>query len=649
MKSDTRSFLCLVAALLFAAGLALGQETAITILHVNDTHAHLDGFGPKNHHLEGELGGIARAATVIGTERATAENVVLLHAGDVFTGDLFFNKYLAVPEWQIMTALGFDAEAVGNHEFDLGPDPLAYALSLGLPNVEFPLLSANLDMSAAPSLTNWIRPSIVKTFGSVKVGIFGMTVFDDPTNMPSPVVIEPDIVGAATKAVADLKAQNVQVVVCLSHLGVAYDRQIAAAVSGIDFIVGGHNHYLLSAPEEVTNPDGKKTFIVQAGEFYEQIGKLRISVNASGEVALKDWSTIPVNKHVPADPTIQGIVDGLKKGIVEQYGRVYDKIDAITHCDLDKVYRADSPLRDTPLGNLVTDAFRKTTHTQIALTVAGMISEKIYAGPIVGADVFRSMSYGYDPNGSGYGYNLMTMKIQGTELLKGLETTLAMIGVNEDFFPAVSGMTFKYDVTKDPGSRILLASIRIGNRHFDPSAFYSLTTNIAIYYILGGLGVKVKDEQPTADFEYPVVREFIKKLHRLSYRAEGRIRDVSIRCHQGEGPADDEGAVVEDEGDDELAPAVKEFSLNDNYPNPFNPSTTISYALPGRSHVTLKIFNSLGQEVTTLVDGIVTAGVHDVRWDATTMASGVYFCRVTAAGENGAGSFSATKKLMLVK
>jgi hypothetical protein len=73
------------------------------------------------------------------------------------------------------------------------------------------------------------------------------------------------------------------------------------------------------------------------------------------------------------------------------------------------------------------------------------------------------------------------------------------------------------------------------------------------------------------------------------------------------------------------------YRLFQNYPNPFNPSTTISYDLPTRSHVTLRIFNVLGQEVATLVNGQVEAGRHTVHWNAGRLASGVYFCRMTAS------------------
>jgi hypothetical protein len=92
-----------------------------------------------------------------------------------------------------------------------------------------------------------------------------------------------------------------------------------------------------------------------------------------------------------------------------------------------------------------------------------------------------------------------------------------------------------------------------------------------------------------------------------------------------------------------LAGVPEEVSLNQNYPNPFNPSTTISYQLPTQSHVTLKVFDVLGREVATLVNGVEEPGYKSVTFDATKMSSGLYFYRLTA------GSYVDTKKLLLLK
>jgi hypothetical protein len=90
-------------------------------------------------------------------------------------------------------------------------------------------------------------------------------------------------------------------------------------------------------------------------------------------------------------------------------------------------------------------------------------------------------------------------------------------------------------------------------------------------------------------------------------------------------------------------PPPSSFALSQNYPNPFNPSTMITFALPIKSFVTLKIFDILGREITTLISKELSAGNHEWEWNATGFVSGVYFYRLQA------GSFTATKKVVLLR
>jgi len=106
---------------------------------------------------------------------------------------------------------------------------------------------------------------------------------------------------------------------------------------------------------------------------------------------------------------------------------------------------------------------------------------------------------------------------------------------------------------------------------------------------------------------------------------------------------------VIDAVNDELAGIPKEFALYQSYPNPFNPSTKISYDLPKNANVKLIIYDVVGREVATLVNGVQPASHQVVEWSASALSSGVYFCRIEARSVDGSGSFNATKKLMLLK
>jgi hypothetical protein len=99
--------------------------------------------------------------------------------------------------------------------------------------------------------------------------------------------------------------------------------------------------------------------------------------------------------------------------------------------------------------------------------------------------------------------------------------------------------------------------------------------------------------------------------------------------------------------DSEIIPA--KFEISQNYPNPFNPSTKISFSLPTESKVKLQIFNTLGEIITTLVDETNSAGVHEVNWNASNLASGVYLYRIDAESVSDAKNYTSTKKMLLLK
>ncbi|HTY10223.1 MAG TPA: 5'-nucleotidase C-terminal domain-containing protein [Bacteroidota bacterium] len=621
-------------AVLVTAQIVYGQTDTITILHVNDTHSNLAPIGPRDNNLRASHGGIARAATVIGMTRQTDSNVLLLHAGDAFIGDLFFNQYFGVPEFQLMASLGFDAMTAGNHEFDLGPGTLLQSLQAAFPSGGFPFLSANLilpDSTVAP-LANYIHPYTIKQEGSVKVGIFGMTT---PTtnylSSPSPAVFDTSLVPIASAMVDTLRAHGCTMIILLSHLGNAVDNVIAQYTSGINVIVGGHDHILLKAPQCVVNHSGDTTFIVQVGAFYQYMGKLQFTVSAN-KVKLLSYKAIPLDSTIAEDPTVAATVTQLIAGIEATYGPVFSqKIGTATDFFAEV---ADSLVckgsKDTPIGNLVTDAFRDATGADIAIEAGGSTAQPLYKGPLVGADVFRVVGYGFNQD-NGLGFRLATFKMTGASIYAGLEFGVSAIEQDDEYFLQVSGMRYIYDPGLPDSLRILY--VGIGGQPLDLAKTYTVASNeytlLTLNFLDSAMGLPITYTDPhicTDSSEFQILSSYIAKRGTASPIFAGRILSAP---------------VTKVSLKSSLLPA--KFFLSQNYPNPFNPATTFRFSVPQAGHVTIKIYDVLGKEVAELVDGQLKAGEYTVTWNAGNFASGVYFCRMEA------GTFISTKKLLLLK
>ena len=471
--------------------LILAQPDTLTILHVNDSHSTLEAIGTRDANLKGTLGGISRIATLVGMTKMTEPNVLFLHAGDISIGDVFFNKYFQVPELQILSALGLDAMTLGNHEFDLGPDVLLGSLQYAFPNPNnaFPLLSANTDFTAIPDMQKYVKEYVIKQYGNTKVGIFGLTT--PATNLlsnPSPAVISEDIGTIAGTMVGTLKAAGCDVVILLSHLGVDLDKMIASNVPGINVIVGGHDHYMYEQPISMTNPLGGTTWIVQARSNYMYAGEMKLVVNGAS-VQLLNYQLIPIDTNIPQEPTVQATVDGMIADIESFYGVPFFTQQAGYASGFfweEATDLLDYGMHDTPAGNLVADAFRAYTSTDIALQAGGSIALPLWEGAFTAGDLFRVNGYGFNTTNT-LGFQLATFDLTGMDILKGLEFGLSEIETSDEFFLQVSGMEYTYDGSKPGGER--LVSVNINGIPIDPLKTYSVTANEMVLGILDYVGI----------------------------------------------------------------------------------------------------------------------------------------------------------------
>jgi len=247
--------------------LANDDFITISILHTNDIHTHVEPFESSSPRYSGK-GGMARIAELVENYRQKNPDTLLFDAGDMFQGTPYFNYYKGELILKLMSAAGYDAGTLGNHEFDNGLKGI-----LGpLPNAHFPLINSNYDFSDTILAGKFPRWKIFRRSG-IKIGVYGLGIelngLVSESNFGNTVYNHP--VKVAQEMERFLKNEKkCDLVICLSHLGLRYrdkkvsDMVIAAETSMTDLIVGGHTHTYLEKPVELRNKAGEQVIINQA-------------------------------------------------------------------------------------------------------------------------------------------------------------------------------------------------------------------------------------------------------------------------------------------------------------------------------------------------------------------------------------------------
>lgn len=239
--------------------------------------------------------------------------MLLVDAGDQFQGSLSYTAWHGEVELAVMHALGTEAMAVGNHEFDNGPETLGAFVR----KARFPVLSANIDASGEPFVAGLLRPCVLLDKSGLKVGLIGVTTLQTAiTSSLGPNVTFTDPASALGTQAAALRQAGAGLVVALSHLGADVDQSLAGLVPGVDVFVGGHSHTLLSDSEPgASGPahaafDGKagRAVVVQAACFGRYFGRLDLDIGDDGTVLAYGGDTRHVRPDLPEHPAVAAIV-----------------------------------------------------------------------------------------------------------------------------------------------------------------------------------------------------------------------------------------------------------------------------------------------------------------------------------------------------
>jgi 2',3'-cyclic-nucleotide 2'-phosphodiesterase (5'-nucleotidase family) len=491
---------------LYKLGMVEGKK-AISLLSMNDFHGSLAGDA-KNP-------GISKIASYMTVEKkANPMGTVLLSAGDMFQGSADSNLLYGKPVLAMMNDIGFEAMAIGNHEFDWGIDKLQ-TLSK---NAEFPFLAANIVMKGTNITPDFAEKYIIINRNGVDIGIIGLATQETLTKTKAENIAAYDFLDPA-QTVNDLvprvKKAGADIIVVLSHLGGSQDSKtkeitgeaavFAKAVSGVDAIITGHSHSTIAG--RVNNIP-----IVQAYYNGRSVGHIDLVIDSATNKIVENNVYVD-NSAVSAteDARVKSWFEYAMAEVTPIKNELIGKA-AVTLAHNTKEVQV------TLMGQWSTDVMRTVAKADIAIQNGGGLRRDIPAG-----DVTMGIMYELMP----FDNTLFTFELTGKQVKAALEHGI----MPETFAPGqFSGVIVKYDSSKAKGERIVEVKMLDGTL-LDENKIYKVVTND--FQAGGGDGyVMFKEGKNQTDTSIPIrdvlVNE-IKAKGTITPVDDGRMIDVKTK------------------------------------------------------------------------------------------------------------------------
>lgn len=519
-----------------SAGAAMA-DYQLNILHINDLHSRIEAINKYDSTCSAAeadkkecFGGIARVKSAIDARRSELganANILVLDAGDQFQGSLFYTQYKSGPVAEFMNGIGFDAMAIGNHEFDDGPAELLKLINA----VKFPIISGNTKVADGSELKDKFKGYVIKEMGGQKVAVVSVLATDtNETSSPGDKVSFEDEVEYLKGAVKEIQDQGVNKIVLLSHVGYVKDQEIAKAVDGIDVIVGGHSHTLLSStdpkaagpyPTLVKSPSGVDVPIVTAYAYSKYLGDLTVTFDDNGVVKSSSGAPKLLDASVTPDEGFTKRVAELAAPLEELKAKEIGTSEATIDGS-----REVCRVKECTMGNLVSDALLDRVKDQgitIAIQNGGGLRASIDAGPVTMGEVLTVLPFQN---------SVATFQIKGADLVAALENGASQIEEGAGRFVQTAGLKYSFDRSKPAGSRIVSVEVKEGDNFvkLDPEKTYGVVTNN--YTRTGGDGFKTFATKAINPYDFgpsleDAVAAYIGAHSPYKPYTDGRVTDVT--------------------------------------------------------------------------------------------------------------------------
>jgi 5'-nucleotidase len=498
-----RAMLALIAGVILAFSVQAQPQSdrlRVTILQLNDVYQTTPVDGGKS-------GGLARVATLRKKIMAESPNTLFLLAGDTVSPSVASSVFKGEQMIAAWNAMGLDYSVLGNHEFDFGPETMLARMK----ESKFVWLGSNVIDRRTNKPFGGMPLYVVRTFGGVKVGIFGLLTPDTATSSePGPDVRFINPVLAAKDIVKKLRKEGAQIIIAVTHLAMSEDKELARRVPQIDVVIGGHEHELLQS-------HAGRAPILKWGQDARTLGRIDLNIStATRKVESIDWAGIPITDAIADDPAVAAVAAEYEKKLDAALGQPVGQ----TSVELD-ARSITSRSRETNLGNLVTDAFRQAVGSDVALLNGGSIraNTTLAPGPITKRDTIAILPFS-NP--------VVKIEVTGAVLKAALENGVSRIVEEEESgrFPQISGLSFTFDARKPAGSRV--TEVAVNGQPLDEKKNYSLA--LTPYLFNGGdgysmfSGARMLLDVESAQIDSTILAGAIAAAGTVSPKVEGRSK-----------------------------------------------------------------------------------------------------------------------------